>query len=262
MTQLTTAWPEPLLSRIEDAGLNASAPPQQRWVDGWLVRTSPGKAKRARCIQPVADGRLSLDERLALVAEVFDAAGLPLIARLTPFSRPVGLDAVLEARGWRRLDDTRVMVAGLRALPDEPLPPGTRIEPLDPAAYAELIGDLRGSSAPQRLAHAERLLASPVPYQGWVLRSGDDATVLCCGQTARESDLVGLYDVFTPAASRGRGFARRLCGVLLAQAAATGARTGYLQVDADNTPARAAYRRLGFIDAYGYHYRTPDPDAD
>jgi len=23
-----------LLSRIEDAGLNASAPPQQRWVDG------------------------------------------------------------------------------------------------------------------------------------------------------------------------------------------------------------------------------------
>ena len=43
--------PETLLSRIEDAGINASAPPQQRWLDGWLLRFSPGKAKRARCIQ-------------------------------------------------------------------------------------------------------------------------------------------------------------------------------------------------------------------
>ena len=30
--------PAALLSRIEDAGLNASAPPQQRWLDGWIVR--------------------------------------------------------------------------------------------------------------------------------------------------------------------------------------------------------------------------------
>ncbi len=46
------ALPETLLSRIEDAGINASAPPQQRWVDGWLVRCSPGKAKRARLALP------------------------------------------------------------------------------------------------------------------------------------------------------------------------------------------------------------------
>jgi hypothetical protein len=44
------------LSRIEDAGLNASAPPQQRWLDGWLLRFSPGKANRARCINALAAG--------------------------------------------------------------------------------------------------------------------------------------------------------------------------------------------------------------
>jgi hypothetical protein len=55
-----------LLARIEDAGINASAPREQRWVDGWLVRLSPGKAKRARCIQAVAPGRLGIDEKLAL----------------------------------------------------------------------------------------------------------------------------------------------------------------------------------------------------
>ena len=72
-----------LLSRIEDAGLNASAPPQQRWLDGWLVRFSPGKAKRARCFNAVAAGRLPLAQKLALAQAVFDEARLPLVLRIT-----------------------------------------------------------------------------------------------------------------------------------------------------------------------------------
>jgi ribosomal protein S18 acetylase RimI-like enzyme len=35
----------------------------------------------------------------------------------------------------------------------------------------------------------------------------------------------------------------------------------YLQVDAANDPARAVYRRLGFVDAYPYHYRSPPDPA-
>jgi ribosomal protein S18 acetylase RimI-like enzyme len=40
-----------------------------------------------------------------------------------------------------------------------------------------------------------------------------------------------------------------------------GAKTAYLQVDAVNVPARALYDRMGFIDAYAYHYRTTHPTA-
>ena len=254
--------PEPLLSRIEDAGLNASAPPQQRWVDGWLLRFSPGKAKRARCIQPVADGRLPLAERLALCQAVFADTGLPMVARLTPFSRPDGLDSALAALGWHRQDDTRVMVAPQCPSVAEPLTPGLVWQQLDAASYAEVVGALRGSPAEQRSAHAQRLALSPVPYQGWVLRRPDDGQVLACGQSAAEADLVGLYDVFTHPQARGQGLARILCSRLLAQAHAAGARVAYLQVDADNHPARAIYRRLGFADAYAYHYRSPDPGAD
>ena len=54
MMGLASAFDATLLSRIEDAALNASAPPQQRWVDGWLLRYSPGRAKRARCVNAVA----------------------------------------------------------------------------------------------------------------------------------------------------------------------------------------------------------------
>jgi ribosomal protein S18 acetylase RimI-like enzyme len=260
-----SAFPTALLSRIEDAGINASAPPQQRWVDGWLLRFSPGKAKRARCVQAVADGRLPLAERLALCQAVMDAAGLPMVVRITPFSRPDGLDDALAALGWARLDDTRVMVAAQCPAVAEPLPDGLLWQPLDAEAYAEVVGALRGSPPAQRLAHAQRLALSPVPYQGWALRAAvggaGEGDVLACGQSAVEADLVGLYDVFTHPQARGRGLARILCSRLLAQAHAGGARSAYLQVDADNAAARAVYRRLGFADAYAYHYRSPLPDA-
>ena len=185
------ALPDNLLSRVEDAGINASAPPQQRWVDGWLLRFSPGKAKRARCVQAVADGRLPLDERLALCAQVFQQAGLPMVIRLTPFSRPDGLDAALAARGYGRLDDTRVMVAPrlptLADLKADPLPTNLQLQPLAAAAFAETVGTLRGSPAGQRAAQAQRLALSPVPYQGWVVRRLHDGAALACGQTACEA---------------------------------------------------------------------------
>ena len=66
------------LARIEDAGLNASAPPQQRVLDGWLLRFSPGKAKRSRCVNAVAPGRMPVAHKLALCEPVFAQAGLPL----------------------------------------------------------------------------------------------------------------------------------------------------------------------------------------
>lgn len=250
-------WPDTLLSRVEDAGLNASAPPQQRWVDGWLVRTCPGKAKRARCINPVADGRLPLPERLALCEQAYRDAGLPMILRITPFSRPAGLDTLLAGLGLQRFDDTRVMLT--TTLPPPAPLTGLTLEAVTTDLYAAAVGTLRGSTPVQQAAHAQRLHQSPVRYQGHLLRAGGD--IVACAQIAQEFDLVGLYDVHTATAHRGRGLATRLCTALLAQAAARGARAAYLQVEHDNHPARAVYHRLGFRDAYAYHYRTRDPGA-
>jgi ribosomal protein S18 acetylase RimI-like enzyme len=255
---LNPAFDATLLSRIEDAGLNASAPPQQRWVDGWLVRFSPGKAKRARCVNAVAAGRLPVAERLAACAQVFAQAQLPLIVRITPFTLPAGLDALLEQQGLRRFDDTRVMV--LADLPEATtLAPGVTIQAIGLEAFAQRVGGLRGSPLAQRQAHAQRLQNSPVPFFAFELRA--DGEPVACGQFAIEGDLVGLYDVFTAEAARGRGHAATLCRHLIERARQRGARHAYLQVEGDNHAARSVYSRLGFADGYAYHYRTLDPAA-
>ena len=251
-----------LLSRIEDAGLNASAPPQQRWLDGWLLRFSPGKAKRARCINAVAPGRQPPERKLELAREAYAQAGLPLIVRITPFAQPEGLDALLASTGMHMLDDTRVMVRpGLDGLGEAGLPRGSSMHRVAHEPFAHAVGGLRGSALAQRQAHAQRLALSPVPFEAYVVKRDDDGRLLACGQFALENELAGLYDVFTAPEARGQGLAQALCRSLLALARQRGARVGYLQVEGDNDPARSAYRRLGFADAYAYHYRTADPAA-
>jgi len=265
-----------LLQRIEDSSLNASAPPQQRWLDGWIVRYCPGKAKRARCVNAVALGVRSPQDKLAECETLFREAGLPLVVRITPFTQPADLDAELARQGWPMFDDTRVMVlADLQGwsapqaatLPDlirqegpPGLPPGWAETVEGAQDYARTVGVLRSSSALEIESHAQRLQYSPVPYTGLVWRDGAGA-VQVCGQFAREAGLVGLYDIFTAPAARGRGLARALCARLLALALREGARTAYLQVDAANTPARKVYGHLGFQDAYTYHYRSSEAGA-
>ena len=112
--------PDALALRAENAGLDASAPPQQADIDGWLIRLSPGKAKRSRCINALRAGSLPLDDLLARCQQAYDAAGLPLAIRVTPWSQPADLDALLAARGWGSFDAADVMV--LDRLEPEPAP--------------------------------------------------------------------------------------------------------------------------------------------
>lgn len=249
-----------VLRRIEDAGLNASAPPQQRWMDGWLLRYSHGKAKRARCVNAVALGLRPVEQKLAECARILSAASLPLIIRVTPFTLPSTLDAQLAAHGLLRFDDTRVMVLhNLAAVQGPSLSADYSVREIALEPFAQRVGALRGSPLSQRQAHAHRLANAPVPFTACELRVHDE--VLACGQFALEGDLVGLYDIFTAPPARGRGIARLLCQHLLVMARNRGAAHAYLQVESDNAAARSVYFRLGFIDGYSYHYRTRDPLA-
>lgn len=250
-----------LLSRIEDAGINASAPPQQRWVDGWLVRFSPGKAKRARCINPVATGRMTVERKLEICERLYDSVGLELMVRVTPFSQHEGIDAELARLGFEAHEKICVMVSSERVGRSSPTPPsGYRIERLSHRALAETVGLFRGTALAQREAHAERLQESPVQFSAFAAFDRHGVAV-ACGQYAIEAELVGLYDVFTSPSARSSGLATALCQHLLAESASHGGQVAYLQVEGTNIAAMRIYERLGFHVAYTYLSNSPERRA-
>ncbi|SEK85658.1 Acetyltransferase (GNAT) family protein [Roseateles sp. YR242] len=258
---------EALAWRAEQAGLNAAASPRETLIDGWLLRLSPGAAKRSRCVNALGTtGQLPLDDLLRRCRQSFQQAGLPLILRMTPFSQPAELDDWLAARQWRAFDPADVMVLptldAFAAMNPADNADDASVEALSPEVYAAQVGAMRGSSEEEIQGHAARLTSAPVPHQAFCLRDVDAArTPLAYGQIAVDGTIVGLFDILTPPQRRGRGYGRRLCIALLAIARQQGATEAYLQVGADNVPAQRLYSGLGFQTAYRYHYRSDDPKA-
>jgi GNAT superfamily N-acetyltransferase len=240
--------------QIEQAGLNALQTQRQLFYDGWVLRLSAGKAKRARSVNAFFGSTLPLARKIGHCESVYAQHGLPPLFRMTPFDQPTDLEATLAVRGYEAFDETLVQAAALPCPPEIPeTADGVAIEALGADAFVEAVGDLRQSPKAQRDAHRERLAHSPLDKRCIIVRA--DGAVVCTAQVAVEDGVAGVYDVVTAEAARGNGYATLACTSLLSWAWQHGTHAAYLQVNADNAPALAIYRKLGFATIYTYHYR-------
>ena len=242
-------------ARIEEVSLNALQTQQQLFYDGWLLRLSPGKAKRGRSVNPHFGSSLPLAEKIDHCERVYAARTLPALFRITPFGKPEKLDEALRSRGYVAFDRTLVQAVALAEdTPRDGDRDGVDLVAPTIAEFVEAAGELRGSTAEQRAAHLERLARTPLAMQAIVARV--DGRTVACGQVAVERDLAGIYDMVTARPMRGRGIATRIVQALLAWARAQRATHAFLQVNDDNAPALAVYGRFGFATVYTYHYRA------
>ncbi|NJD86428.1 MAG: GNAT family N-acetyltransferase [Betaproteobacteria bacterium] len=235
--------------RLEELTLNSSAPPGQLLYDGWLLRFSPGKAKRARSVNPVYPSTLPLDDKVDHCERLYGAMGLPAIFRLSEPTRPAELEEFLAARGYERFETTEVREAEI----DPAGLAGGEVENPRLEEWFDMVGSLRGSPIAQRAAHLARLAALPLPvHTAAILEAG---VPVATGLAIREGGHVGLFDVVTREGCRRRGFARTIVAALLRWGWEGGARHSYLQVEEGNAAAIALYEPFGFAPAYRYWYR-------
>jgi GNAT superfamily N-acetyltransferase len=242
------------LARIEEAGLNAMQSQRQLFYDGWLLKVSPGVAKRGRSVNAHFGSSLPLAGKLAYCEDIYARHGLPTLFRITPFVRPADLDGALAARGYEGFGETLVQAVALERPPAMPEhDDAVVVEAPDTPAFVDAVGDLRTSTPAQREAHRERLMNSPLGKRYAVVRVA--GRVVCTAQIAVEAELAGLFDVITAPDARRQGYATLACASLLSWAWQHGAHGAYLQVSADNAAGIRSYRRFGFATVYTYHYR-------
>jgi len=249
--------PEPLpelelVRSLEERAFNAWPALSTLLVDGWLVRLAEGYTKRANSLnawRPV----VPVTEAIHFAAPLFAARGLPLVVRLSPLAGSA-CDMTLAGLDYTRHDETLVMGVDLAALavslneaPEATLAAAPSHLWLDGFAAAN------GVPADRRIIH-DRMVGAIVPPAAFATL-GPPTTPLAWGLAVAERGWVGLFDIVTRPDARRQGAGRRLVETLLAWGHAKGATRGYLQVVAANAPAIALYRRLGFTEAYRYHYR-------
>lgn len=239
--------------RLEELALNAWPALQTAVVEGWLLRFAEGFTKRANsaCALP---GARPLQAVLPEIEARYAARGIGCCIRLTP-QAPPGTDTLLAARGWRIFDETLIQVTPLPQDSGSSAPPGLVLageaSPAWIAGYAAASG--RPDLNPGTLGHMLAAIGTPVAFA----TLSDGGRPVAYGMAVRERGWVGLFDIASDPAHRGRGHAGRLVKGLMAWAAEAGDRNAYLQVTAANAPARALYRRLGFHEAYRYAYAIP-----
>ena len=242
----------PDLRRIEEAGFNALQTQRQLFYDGWLLRVAPGKARRARSVNAHFGSTLPLAQKIRYCERFYAERHLPVLFRITPFVQPADLGDALAAHGYEAFDPTLVQVARL-ATPPEPVDPtGCEIAAPSDAEFADALAQLQDLSREGRDALFERMAASPLRTRA-LLAYADGAPV-AAGTVMLEDGLAGVFSMATAPAMRRRGVATALLGRLLAWAWERNATHAYLQVDAQNAPALAVYRKFGFASAYTYHY--------
>jgi GNAT superfamily N-acetyltransferase len=236
--------------RLERLGFRARPSFETVEVDGWTLRFADGYTKRANSVNPHFGSTLPVSAKIAHCEALYGERGLPTIFRLTPFSEPADLDRALAAAGYDVLDRSLVMEASLDRAPDLEsgnvlgVPAGEWFSAFDRLCPLDRV---------KQAAH-RRIVESAQGTRCFALieQNGDP---IVCGLGVLVDAAVGLFDLYTAEEHRRRGHGAAVIGSILRWAAHQGARTAFLQVHSQNTPARRLYERFGFEVAYPYWYR-------
>ncbi|MGX1305561.1 ribosomal protein S18 acetylase RimI-like enzyme [Amorphus suaedae] len=241
------------IQALEERAFNAWPSRRTVMADGWLYRLGDGYTNRANSVNacvahPPFAGVLETAETL------YPACGLQPVFRLSPLAPPEA-DAVLHEAGYAFASPTVVLTAPVtgHAVCDLPEACSVRVVAHPSDDWMEGFAGLAGLSASSASAHAAivRAIAVPAGFATVLL----DGRPVGYGLAVHERGAVGLFDLVISEGARRRGLGRALITALLAWGRGLGATSAYLQVAVANEGALRLYDRLGFSEAYRYHYR-------
>nr|WP_294519390.1 GNAT family N-acetyltransferase [uncultured Rhodopila sp.] len=226
--------------RMERAHVRAWPALRTADIDGWLWRCSGGGSHRANSVSTIDFSGDDPEAAVIRAETLYHAAGRKAQFQTFDETSPPGLEALLQARGYRRGEPTVTMFK-----PPAAGASGRDVEVRDCAGdewIAVYLGEITES---RRAANAEILERIPQPRAFFGCRRGGRivSTALC---VAGHRCAV-IECVTTRADARRQGSAREVLAALEHWAARQDTGLIGLQVVAGNTPAVTLYEQLGFV---------------
>ncbi|MFI9647216.1 GNAT family N-acetyltransferase [Streptomyces sp. NPDC052040] len=230
-------------------------PPLEREpLGGWELRAAAGFTRRANSVLPLGDPGLPLDQALTAVRRWYAARGLPARIQLATGAEnsQEPLAAELVERGWTPEVTAELWTGALAPVADR----DTAGVELSRTAGADWLARYRrtgpGEAAATVLGGGPSVWFAAVP-------GAEGAPPAAIGRCVVDGRWAGFAAVEVGPEQRRRGLATAVMAALARRALDEGASAGWLQVENDNTAARALYARLGFAAHHAYHhYREPE----
>lgn len=285
--------------RLDEIAAHATPASENRLIDGWLCKRDPDLPfRRANAVLPAlgagADaGAAAVASALSAIEAWYAAVDRRVLIQVSSADPAAEvLDARLAARGYAVEAPVDLMIGDLTVVGERALGEavgasgaGARVPGGAPDVaitvdcgsdpeWTRRTGDVHGLDARSNArTTGYRDMLQPLGGRAlWAsaVASDDDSSSLGMEEFGRplagvgfalaDQEWMGLFGMEVAMAWRRCGVATALVGALARHGAAHGlAHRVYLQVEADNAPAQALYRRLGLARHHGYHYRVSRP---
>jgi GNAT superfamily N-acetyltransferase len=238
-------------------------------LGGWSLRAADGFTRRANSALPLGDPGVPLEEALARVKAWYAARDLPAYVQAGTGAEGAQelLCAELEAHGWVREVSAEVRIAALAPIADG----GADVSRvgLSRACDAAWLGRYQRTGE-VRPAVVQVLSSGP---SVWFARidappgadradgadgPGGAGAAAAIGRLVVDGRWAGFAAVEVAPEHRRQGLAQAVMTALARKALEEGASAAWLQVEAENAPARALYDGMGFTTHHTYHhFRAP-----
>ena len=239
----------PQVEAMERATVHAVSPDAQSEIPGWILPFDAGTVGRAKSAVPLAH-TLPQPSVLQEIEAAYAQRGLPFMLRIPVIPAFTVFRSMLARQGYREEILTEVHIANascVRAVSSAA--PAELLATPDQTWAGVFLGEgfdaVDGADRVKKLGQAAGSLFA-------LIRDG--GRPVAAGAGAFSHGWASVHGMRTAQSSRGRGLAGRVLATLAVAAMAKGYDDVFLQVAADNAPAKSLYRRAGFTPAWTYSY--------
>ena len=226
--------------RMERCHVKAWPAFETRDIQGWHWRYSGGGSQRANSVSTVDFNGEEPEQAIAGVEAAYREKATAARFQTFDLTRPLGLEALLIARGYKESESTITM---FKRIESRSAPAGTaRCESAEPDWREVYLGAITES---RRAVNTQIVESIPGPHQFFTCRRDDRVISTALSVIGYRCAVVEC--VATRDDARRQGGADAVLRALESWAAAQDADLLGLQVVATNAPAVALYERLGFV---------------